>query len=360
MISVVVTVYNDIRYIENCLKSILNQNGCDIEVLVVDDGSTDGGEKFINRFVDIDKRVSLIKQENKGLSSARNTGMCYAKGEYITFVDGDDELLPGALHNLLVTIKQTNADAAVGSIDVVHESHIEQKEHDDWYYTVKYEGALPISDQIIANFHCSACAVLFKRDIINANSLAFPVGLLYEDAFWHWAYFSSCTKVAFLKCPVYRYFRRSQSIMATTFDRKKGVAIQHLFVIEKIFEYWEDKGMLATRYNTVIKLLSDYFWIAFRYSPDFERPRVVYECARIIRRFSLPVESGGQLDDIAQGRVAFLFPPDEILQKNIARFSKFVQIQEALNKAFPIGSIRRRLVVRFARHVWRWFSLIAR
>lgn len=356
MITVIVTIFNDGKYIKNCLRSILNQSLRDIEVLVVDDGSTDDGEIFISNIIKSDDRVQLIKQEHKGLSAARNAGLLRAKGKYVTFVDGDDELLPEALRNLHRAIEQGRADAAVGSIKVVHESFVEFKDQDDWYYTVKYNKTLPISDKLIADFHCSACAALFRKSIIDANSLEFPLGLLYEDAFWHWTYFLHCKNVAFVKEPVYRYFRRAKSIMASTFDRREGIAIHHLLVIEKILEYWGRKNLLDSRYNTAEKLLNDYFWLSFKYAPDFERPLMVYECARVIRRFCLPVEQNRTLRNIAKGQISFLFPADDELKKTMDEFSRFVKIQEVLTKIFPRGTIRRTFVLKVAKYVWRLLS----
>ncbi len=355
MISVIVPVYNAQIYVAKCLESILTQDWEDIEVIVVDDGSTDASVSIIKEFVEKDYRVRLVTQSNGGRSRARNTGIENAGGEYILFVDADDELNPGAIRRLAQAIREEQADAAVGSIEMVYEAHQEMRESDAWYYTIRQKGTMIVDDALVDDFHCSACAVLFRQSIIKNNALRFPDGLCYEDACWHWMYFTCCQKIAFVPQPVYRYWRHPQSIMAATFELKEGVAIQHLYVAEKIFAFWEARKELASRPQTVSKLLEAFFWLAFRYSQDFEKPRAVYECARIIHRFKIPVAGWENLCRISEGNLSFLFPAKEKDQSesDLRNYARFLQIKGVVDRVLPHGSHRRHWVYLAARWGWK-------
>lgn len=361
MISVIVPAYNVETYVAKCLDSILSQDCSDLEVLVINDGSTDATVSEVERFVKRDARVRLISQKNGGLSRARNTGLDNAKGEYVLFIDGDDELPSGAIKRLVTAIEDQNADAAVGSIEVVYEAHHELKDSDTWYYTIRQKGTLEAEDALIDDFHCSACGVLFRRSIIEDNGLRFPNGLLFEDACWHWMYFTCCQKIAFVTEPAYRYWRHAQSIMSSTFEQKEGAAIQHLYVADKIFTFWLDRDELSAHRQTMLKLLEAFFWFAFRYSPDFEKPLAVYECAKIIRRFNLRVEDWDNLRRISEGDLSFLFPPknNELSSSEQRNFARYLQIKSVIDRVLPRGSKRRRFVYLVARFGWKILSRLS-
>lgn len=113
LISVIVPVYNVEKYLEICLDSILCQTYHNIEIILVNDGSTDNSRAICEKYVEKDNRVRLINQKNKGLSGARNTGINHANGDYIAFVDSDDKILNNMYEVLFNNIKKTNADISI-------------------------------------------------------------------------------------------------------------------------------------------------------------------------------------------------------------------------------------------------------
>lgn len=124
MISVIVTVYNIERYLEPCLKSILDSTYRDFEVILVDDGSADGSGLICDRYAALDHRVRVIHKANAGVSEARNTGLEAARGEYITFVDGDDIVHPNMFAVLMDALQKGGSDASmVHGIQVPDEGH---------------------------------------------------------------------------------------------------------------------------------------------------------------------------------------------------------------------------------------------
>lgn len=110
MISVIVPIYNVEEYLPACIKSILNQTFKDLEILLIDDGSTDNSGKICDEYAQKDKRCIVIHQSNKGISEARNTGLDNAKGEYISFIDGDDYIHPHMLEILYNEIRKGDYD----------------------------------------------------------------------------------------------------------------------------------------------------------------------------------------------------------------------------------------------------------
>jgi CDP-glycerol glycerophosphotransferase len=115
-ITVVVAAYNVEAYLEECLRSIAGQTVRDLEVVVVDDGSTDGSSAIARRFAADDRRFAVVRQDNAGLGAARNAGLAVAGGEFLAFVDGDDKLPPDAYARLLASLERTGSDFATGNV----------------------------------------------------------------------------------------------------------------------------------------------------------------------------------------------------------------------------------------------------
>lgn len=351
MISVIIPTYNSEKYISDCLDSILNQTYRDIEIVCVNDGSKDNSLAILNDYKNKDTRIKIVSKLNGGRSSARNYGIDNSSGEYLLFVDADDELEIEAIEKLYKEICKENVDAVVGSISVIYEVHDELKESDDVYYTINYKGLVNLTDNIIDNFHCSSCGVLFKRNIIEANYLRFPEGLIYEDAYWHWCYFTLSSKVSFIQDPVYRYYRHPNSIMSHTFEKVEGLAVQHLYIAEKICDFWKANKIFDKRTSTVLKLIESYFWLSVQYSQPFEKAKAAYECGRILRKFELTISNNEVLRKIKQGDLAFLYRETDSDTKNIhdKDFFRFLQFKNLIDQYLPHGSFRRKIAYKFAR-----------
>lgn len=361
MISVIVPIYNAQSYLEACLRSILNQTFIDFEVICVNDGSTDLSKQIVKDLSRSDSRIILYSQENKGRSSARNLGIEKSSGEYICFVDADDEIPPNSLELLYTSIIRDQSDASIGSISVDYDIHHEYKDCDSFSYTIKREGKYRVTDSIIESCHWSSCAVLFKRAIINQYKLRYPNGLNYEDAYWHWVYFPLCKSITFIKEPVYSYIRRPDSIMSQTFENKEQLAIQHLYIFEKIYDFYLSKGLLQKREEAVLRLLESFFWLSIKYSPKFEKSLSAYICAKILRKMNLPLEGFGTLKKIKEGELEFLYQSDgceRYFTPKELRVAKAVL--DLINNVFPKGSVRRRSAVKVARTLIKLKRLLAK
>ena len=218
MISVIVPVYNVEEYLEECLESIKRQTYIDIEVILVNDGSTDGSKEICERYCEKDSRFKLVNQENKGLSGARNRGMLESKGEFISFVDSDDVLKEDMLEQLL---KQMTSE----DIDIV----------ECWYTNEKQELELSTPKNVKTIFQGDskeALVSLCKDNIVRLNAVAklfrrqvivnFPFleGLFYEDVYGGIGILKNIRKMVKINYIGYYYRVRQGSIMNREFNIK--------------------------------------------------------------------------------------------------------------------------------------------
>ena len=158
MLSIVVPVYNKKPYLERCINSILNQKYKDIELILVDDGSTDGSDMVCDRFADIDGRVIVIHQKNGGLINARQTGVREAKGDYVAFVDADDWIDNCMYERLMQIINNEKVDIVTSGFryegkvsDVIYDGLVEGK----------YDpGDMDVLEAIIWNYRSGSCGIM--------------------------------------------------------------------------------------------------------------------------------------------------------------------------------------------------------
>ena len=177
LLSVIIPVYNVEHTLERCVQSVLAQDVTDMEVILVDDGSTDGSSVLCDTYRN-KKNVTVIHQDNAGLSAARNTGLTVAKGRYITFVDSDD-YLDADLYPSLMRVLQADDDIDLLEYSFVRddgksvETHVlhDKCYHDVWRYWFEAKAYL----------HCFACNKIFKRNLF--DTIQFPVGRKFEDVF---------------------------------------------------------------------------------------------------------------------------------------------------------------------------------
>lgn len=249
-VSVVVTSYNDEAYIEKCLQNIINQSLREIEIICVDDASTDTTGKIIQKFAKKDKRIHYItNQENKGVSVARNRGIKEAKAEYIMFCDADDYYEPTYCEEMWHAINDHATDLAISEVNVVYHAHREMKPSDDNYYALKYIGKQVLTDDMIYNTDLAPTNKIFRKSVIKANNLQFPEGHRYEDAYFCVAYMCCSTSAYYLNKRLYNYVRRENSFMSTTWTKGQAdVAIEHLVIAFLLFDFLQKQGLLE-RYN---------------------------------------------------------------------------------------------------------------
>lgn len=216
-LSIVIPVYNTKKYLSDCLGSILTQSFTDFEILLIDDGSSDGSSELCNEFARLDSRIRVFHKENGGVSSARNLGLANACGEWVYFVDSDDCLLPGGLQTLIECISD--------EVDIVMGGYMEVDESGG-VYTVNERAVRVLSKKqsIITLFagygsfyrYCGyMCIRLLRRSVIREYNLYFDPSIsIKEDTLFLMQYICRSNGVTRqTTVPVYMYCRRADSAM---------------------------------------------------------------------------------------------------------------------------------------------------
>lgn len=215
MISVIVPIFQVEAYLERCVNSILSQDERDIEVILVDDGSPDRCGEICDRFAALDSRVKVIHQENCGLSGARNAGLDACRGQYVCFVDGDDDIDPQMLSSLIDAIQFGKYDLAIcGYRRFQGEETVSPlRLHNHMRKPLTLE---ELWQEVFGRLNNAAWGKLYKREL--AGDLRFPTGIVHgEDFVFTLNYITRCKNGILLDAPFYRYRIRPGSITRSGF-----------------------------------------------------------------------------------------------------------------------------------------------
>lgn len=225
MISIILPVYNVLPFLDKCVESVISQSYRDLEIILVDDGSTDGSGERCDYYAKQDDRIKVIHKPNGGLSDARNAGIAIAQGEYITFIDSDDYILPDYIEYLYNRITRDNADMAVCQVTFVDE-------HDQELSV----GGVSVDKVVNGNENCMkafltdtaidtpAWRKLYRTSMFSTG-IHYPVGRYHEDVFTTYKLIALCETISVGSRPLYAYRQRPGSIVNSTFSPKHLDAI---------------------------------------------------------------------------------------------------------------------------------------
>ena len=209
MISVIIPVYNGEKYLSECLDALLCQSCSDIEIIIINDGSTDSSQQIIDSYSLKDTRIRSVIQKNQGVSSARNKGIDLARGEYLYFLDCDDILFDNnALQNLLTPMEKEQADLAIGNLIYYYDDYKRYERPINWISNHIYTGA-----EIPKCLHMNPVPPnkLWRSDLIHENHLRFENYRLGEDSGFYMSYLALTKKVITIEACIYYYRLHDQS-----------------------------------------------------------------------------------------------------------------------------------------------------
>lgn len=246
LVTLIIPVYKDEDYIERCILSAINQTYKNLEIIIINDGSTDGSMNIVNRYKDKDSRIIVINKENGGLSDARNAGLEIFKGEYVYFLDADDYLYETTIEFLMNIMNKEKIDIVYHLTNnsnrnpMVLESDVEIKNKDE-----------AIASYLRGeNFSESCCAKLYKRYIF--KKLKFDVGKIYEDAFITYRILNIINRIAVTKFNGYIGTNRPNSITHAKFGDKNYDLIE---ANRNIFNFYEKTKYRDQAYNKYVGAL---------------------------------------------------------------------------------------------------------
>lgn len=239
-ISIIVPVYNMEKYLDKCLNSLVNQTLKDIEIILVNDGSTDNSVQIINKYLKKDKRILVLSQKNAGQASARNLGIKNSNGIFVMFVDSDDYVDFGICEKLYNKSVLDNSDIVVCDYNVVDENY------NILGNNIKREFVADCNKNFIVN-QSGPCFKIVKLDILKNNKLYFPTIRAYEDiaVVPAWGLFAS--KISYVNEKLYYYLVRNGSTMNQTRYNEK---LAHIFIaLENLKKYFNSDN----KYNEEIE-----------------------------------------------------------------------------------------------------------
>lgn len=241
MISIIIPVYNKRSLVGDTLRSVVSQSYSDLEILCVDDGSTDGSGAELTEWAGRDKRIRVLSRENGGLSAARNTGLDAAKGEWVAFLDAGDVIHPEALERLEKVASSADVEVAVsrsfvkgGEIEAVTR-RLTETEIPSGFFVFND----PLADLLRFRYAMSSvCNKLYRRDAI--GKLRFQEGLLFEDWPFLTKLFGGIERFALVAAPLYGYVTTLDSITRSEFSEEK--IRSYVAGIESVHAHYSEKG----------------------------------------------------------------------------------------------------------------------
>ncbi|MEE0887750.1 MAG: glycosyltransferase [Candidatus Saccharimonadaceae bacterium] len=219
-VSIIIPVYNTAKFLPRCLDSVIRQTYRNLEIIIVDDGSTDNSYDIAKQYTQKDPRIKLIHQKNQGLSGARNTGITKSTGTYLTFIDSDDEIKPTFTEKLLTALQKNNAGISICSFKEVYPNG--KNTHFSNNYPAKiYDAKSALQAMLQENgFMLSATMKLFPKAYF--KNIRFPVGRLHEDVGTTYKLIMQADKTSFIPDELYIYHHHNNSIVsAKNFDPHK-------------------------------------------------------------------------------------------------------------------------------------------
>lgn len=234
LISVIVPVYNVEKYITECLQSITNQTYKNIEIILIDDGSTDNSGKICDEYARIDKRIKVVHKLNEGLSSARNVGLEEAKGNYIQFIDSDDYIETDTIEIMYKVACKYHADIVSYSHYILNNGN----KICDYTGEIRQVGKIEAIKEIMLDHKVRnySWEKLWKRELF--KEIQFPVGKKFEDLLTTPLLFEKAKKIVIYDIPKYYYRQRADSIMG---QQSKRLRLEYIEAVCKMNQYLKEK-----------------------------------------------------------------------------------------------------------------------
>lgn len=298
-LSVVIPVYNVAPYLAKCLESICSQSFKDIELLCVDDASTDGSLSILQEFAAKDSRIKVIQApSNGGLSRTRNLALDHAVGEYLLLVDSDDWLEPEALMTMYGKAQFTGADRLICGFRYGYE---DEPDREDTFIPEDVAdpavGWIPCSSETVGKVHHGANGMMIRRSIVQEHGTRFPEGLLCEDIYFHYVTFPFCKRACVVSAPYYGYRKRSGSITHDFASGHSLKSLDYLKVAQLVLKEWKKEGLLEEYRVAFLKMLVMCVRNVRKYAPHSSQKQVTETVCSLLKedRLYRPEEDDAQL-----------------------------------------------------------------
>lgn len=250
LVSIIIPVYNVEKFVKKSILSAMNQTYQNLEIVVVNDGSTDNSGKICHELEKEDNRVKVYDKKNGGVSSARNFGVKQATGEYLMFLDGDDILTTNAVEGLLEIIQKENADICIGKgITVSENANINSEPIPQNKFIKEFNAEEAIANALYeTEFSLSCNMKLYKKSTF--KNISFPTGKTFEDLATIYKVFLNCNKIVYIKFYMYYYILRNGSIVSSLNPLKNTDFLDAALEVQNFFRKKNSNVLKAANYRT--------------------------------------------------------------------------------------------------------------
>lgn len=304
VVSIIIPVYNVVTYLDECLSSVKQQSLHNIEVICVDDGSTDGSSAVLERYSERDRRFKVIRQANSGVSAARNKGLSLVSGEYVMFVDSDDYIREDACEKLFAFCRENDLDIAVfggktfptvqwaddcfAQNDAVYDGNSIRALFDE-------AGSRPLM-----------CNKMFRRSFLETNHCILDSSLkLGEDHAFQFDTFPHAKRIGYLKDKLYFYRTRETSAVNASVEDYFGRIEKHLLVVESVFSSWGRKGLFLKYKSDLCIWATNFLYQDAQYLYPDELNRFSVEYCELISSYQLE-ETINRIPDYARKKAMWM------------------------------------------------------
>ena len=235
LVSIIVPIYNVEQFLDRCIDSVVKQTYKNLEIILVNDGSTDSSLEICKRWKNKDKRIILVNKKNGGLSDARNSGIDKSNGEFLYFLDSDDFIENNTIELMMKKMAEHNSEIVISN---------RYHYYDNGKKIIKFK--MEKNDLILDTetslfelnnfkyYDMSACSKLFKKDLF--EQIRFPIKKLCEDFYVMYKILEKSKKIIYISTPLYYYYQREGSI-----SKNKNMNIDFVIAAKEQMEYLEEK-----------------------------------------------------------------------------------------------------------------------
>ncbi|MCX8093172.1 MAG: glycosyltransferase [Candidatus Goldbacteria bacterium] len=249
LISIIVPIYNVEQFLRKCIDSLIYQDYENIEIILVNDGSTDNCPKIIDEYSKKSNKIKVIHKKNGGLSDARNAGINIAKGDFITFVDSDDWVEKNYCSVLYKILNETKASIASCGIKA-HGMTIANYNIEEFFFTLGNKIEVFNNIEALEKIRLNACAKLYKRELF--EKILFPVGRIHEDEFIIYKLIYMAGRIASTKQKLYNRRMRAGSITRSNFNEKR---LDIIDALKERANFYEQNGLNNLRIKTLASIV---------------------------------------------------------------------------------------------------------
>ena len=268
LVSVIVPVYNVAPFIRESINSVINQTYKKLEIVIVDDGSTDESSYICDEFANVDNRVKVIHQKNKGLGGARNTGLKAAHGDAFAFLDSDDKYSLSFIERLVTTMNQEDSDIVMCKYSLFESSSNIQTNQLSFKPSISqglYTKKEALSSLVYGDINTSVWNKLYRKRVW--DNIHFPEGYLYEDRDIIFRVFNNCVKVSVIDDCLYQYRDRRLDSITNNYSEKNIrdwlLANSHFedFVISNTPDLFNVNHIYIIKQIKLNRMINDYVWL---------------------------------------------------------------------------------------------------